>query len=510
MNHPPHRARKAESATDARQLAAVDLGSNSFHLAIARVQDDELSMLDRVRDQVQLAKGLDKRKHLTKKARERALSCLARFNQRLRNVPAERVRAVATSTLRSARDAAEFLAQAEDALGHPIEIIAGREEARLIYLGVAQSLADEPGPRLVVDIGGGSTELILGERFEALDLHSLHLGCVRMTNHFFAKGEITAARFDEAQLKAEAEIQRVERLFRESGWTLAVGASGTIRTTARILQANGWSNDGITAAGLRRLRDTVLAAEHTSQLKLEGLKSARAPVFPGGLAILMALFERLDLDSMTVASGALREGVMYDLLGRIRHEDVRERTIGSFQRRYHVDVPQAARVERMALALLSHMPPSWDLDRARDGRVLAWAARLHEIGLAVSWNYSHRHSSYLIAHADMAGFSKDDQELLAAVVACHRRKIDPELLEHLSEARFERAIQLLILLRLAVLLHRGRSPEPLPPFRLTGEGEVVRLHAPKRWLAEHPLSVRDLATEHTYLKVLGVDFALAE
>ncbi len=513
MNDPAHpvpdeRSAQPDAEVDARQLAAVDLGSNSFHLAIARVRGDEIAMLDRVRDQVQLAKGLGKRKRLTKKASERALRCLERFSQRLRHVPSERVRAVATSTLRSARDSAEFMERAVKALGHPIEIIAGREEARLIYLGVAHSLADEPGPRLVVDIGGGSTELILGERFEALEVHSLNMGCVHMTKRFFADGAITPRAMEKAQLHAARELQTIERGFRESGWTQAAGASGTVRTIGGILNANGWSDNGIRPGGLKKLRKAVLAAKHTSRLKLRGLKSARAPVFPGGLAIFLALFERLDVGHMAVSPGALREGVMYDLLGRIRHEDVRERTIKSFQSRYRVDLAQAARVERTVLALLSHMPEDWSLDPAEDGRVLAWAARLHEIGLAVSWSRHHRHGGYLIQHADMPGFSKDDQELLAAVVACHRRKIDPQVLEQLPDARWERAVQLLVLLRLAVLLHRGRSPDALPPFRLTGEGARVRLCGPRRWLDENALSVLDLGSERGHLKALGIDFAV--
>jgi exopolyphosphatase/guanosine-5'-triphosphate,3'-diphosphate pyrophosphatase len=282
-----------------------------------------------------------------------------------------------------------------------------------------------------------------------------------------------------------------------------------VRSVGRILGAPGWGDDAITRSGLKKLRKAVLAAKHTSRLKLPGLKSARAPVFPGGLAILLALFDRLEVEHMVVSSGALREGVMYDLLGRIRHEDVRERTIRSFQSRYRVDVAQAARVERTALALLSHRPESWDLNAAEDGRVLAWAARLHEIGLAVSWSRHHRHGGYLIAHADMPGFSKDDQELLAAVVRCHRRKIDPQTLARVSGARRQRAIRLIILLRLAVLLHRGRSPVPLPPFRLDAENGRVCLHAPERWLTDNPLSVLDLDSESGHLKTLDVDFALA-
>ncbi len=499
-----------EPADEGKQLAAIDLGSNSFHLVIARVRGEEVRMLDRVREPVQLAAGLGKRGALTKSTRERALRTLERFGQRLRNVAPDRVRAVGTSTLRSARNAGEFLAEAEAALGCPIEIIPGREEARLIYLGVAHSLPDDPGPRLVVDIGGGSTECILGERFEAIDVHSLNVGCVRLSRKYFADGDLTRERFQAARMKAQNEFRTIERAFRESGWSHAVGASGTIRAAESVLRNNGWTTNGITAAGLKKLRKAMIAAGNVRELKLPGLRADRTRVFPGGVAILQALFDRLGVESLSSVSGALREGVLYDLLGRIRHEDVRERTIRGFQERYRVDLAQAARVERVVLALLSHAPKAWRLDPLADGRVLSWAARLHEVGLAVTWSKHHHHGGYLLRHADMPGFSRDDQQLLATIVACHRRKIDDAQLEWLEEDAYERVTSLIALLRLAVLLHRSRSPERLPPMRLEGGPVRVRLRAPARWLAAHPLSQLDLAEESSHLRALGFDFALAK
>jgi exopolyphosphatase/guanosine-5'-triphosphate,3'-diphosphate pyrophosphatase len=493
----------------AHQLAAVDLGSNSFHLVVARSTGDEVSILDRVRDQVQLARGLDRRKHLGRKARERALRCLARFRERLEQVPPGRMRAVGTSTLRSAKNAEAFLHAAEDALGCPIEILPGAEEARLIYLGVAQSLPAVAERRLVVDIGGGSTECILGEDFEARSVHSLSVGCVRLTKSCFPKGRGLRKGFDAARLAAEAEFQTIEREFRDTGWDRAVGASGTIRAAETILHANGWSRDGITPKGLKRLRKAVLAAEDGRGVRLAGLKPERAPVFPAGLAILTALFDRLGVERMEAADGALREGVMYDLLGRIRHEDVRDRTIRIFQERYGVDGAQAQRVERTALALLERAPADWDLDAVEDGRVLRWAARLHEIGLAVAWHRYHRHSAYLLENADMPGFSRDGKALLAALVGAHRRKLGASIREELDATRHERAPYLTLLLRLAVLLHRARTAEDLPPMELCGAGRVVRLHAPEAWLREHPLTGLDLTRERIYLKALDFDCRLA-
>ena len=493
----------------ARQLAAVDLGSNSFHMVIARVQGEEISMLDRVRDPVQLARGLGKRGRLSKKVRERALQALERFNQRLRHLAPERVRAVGTSTLRAAEDAEAFLAEAEAALGHPIEVVSGHEEARLIYLGVAHSLADHRGRRLVVDIGGGSTECILGERFEALEVHSLDVGCVRLSAECFPKGIVTRDRYEAARLRAQGEFQTIEQAFRATGWTQAVGASGTIRTTESVLREQGWAEEGITAAGLKKLRKAILAAGDVRKLELKGLKGDRASVFPGGVAILQALFDRLGVETMTAVSGALREGVLFDLLGRIRHEDVRERTIRTFQERYRADLAQAGRVERTALSLLSHAPAAWGLDPTEDGRILAWAARLHELGLAVSWSRYHLHSSYLIRHADMPGFSREDQDALAAIVGCHRRMLDLGLLADVPPALRRRVPRLTILLRLAVLVHRARSPDPLPPLRLEGDDAHLRLSAPQRWLETHPLTRMDLAAEGDHLGALGLLFEVA-
>ncbi len=503
-----HKKQKDEDL-DGRQVAAIDLGSNSFHMVIARVRGEEVRPLDRVREPVQLARGLGKRKALTKSARTRALKALERFAQRIRDVAPERVRAVGTSTLRSAKNSAEFLEEAEAALGHPIEVIKGREEARLIYLGVAHSLPDDHGRRLVVDIGGGSTECILGEHFEAHEVHSLNVGCVRLTKKFFADGALTREAFQAARMKAQGEFRTIERAFRDSGWNQAVGASGTIRAAESILRQNGWSRNGITAPALKRLRKAMIAAGHIDAFNLPGLRPDRARVFPGGVAILQALFDRLGPDSLTSTNGALREGVLFDLLGRIRHEDVRERTIRGFQSRYRIDVAQAARVERHALALLSHAPKAWKLDFVRDSRLLSWAARLHELGLAVTWSKHHRHGGYLLRHADMPGFSRDDQLHLAALVGNHRRKLGLSDFEELAEDDVERLSYLLLVLRLAVLLHRSRSPEPLPPMRLRGGSVRVRLEVPQRWLARHALSVLDLEEERSHLKALGFDFRVS-
>ncbi|RMG18273.1 MAG: exopolyphosphatase [Planctomycetota bacterium] len=486
-------------------VAAVDLGSNSFHMIIARQEGAELRILDRVRERVQLGAGLDKKKRLAAPARERALECLRRMRQRLQEIPPDRIRAVGTNTLRRAKNAREFLGAAHGALGHTVEIISGQEEARLIYLGVAHTTADDLGRRFVVDIGGGSTECILGEGFDVLRADSLHMGCVSYTQRFFPKGEPKKAALRKAVIAARVELQTLSRPYRNLGWEVAYGASGTVHAVADILRACGWAEGGITRPGLRKLRKALLAAESIAQLSLPGLKAERAAVLPGGWAILQAVFESLDLECLRPASGALREGVLYDLLGRIRHEGVRERTIRRFVERYHVDLEQAARVERTALQLLERLRGPWDLGSAYARKLLVWAARLHEVGMVVSYNGHHKHGAYLLANSTMPGFSTDDQQQLAALVRMHRRKIprDEVVLVDIPPLGVRRLLRLGVILRLAVLLNRSRSPEPQPAFFI--EAEIGRLHLifPTGWLEAHPLTRADLEAEATILASRG-------
>ena len=485
-------------------LAAIDLGSNSFHMIIARLQGDEPVTVDRLRDQVQLAKGLGDDRMLTPEAMERGIDCLKRFGQRLRTEGDVKVRVVGTNSLRVARNSADFRDRAEEVLGHPIEVISGMEEARLIYLGIAHVLADDSASRLVLDIGGGSTECIVGERFEVVATHSYYMGCVNYTQRFFPDGKITGRRMSEAVLAARLELQPSVREFRDSGWTEVAGASGTIRSIANVCRENGWGEGDITARGLRRFVKEVVAAGHVDKLSLPGLKSARGPIIAGGAAILTAAFESLGIPRMQIASGALQEGVLYDLMGRIKHEDVRERTIRTFQDRYHVDRAQAVRVERTARDLLESVSEGWELKRTSAERFLVWAARLHEIGLTVAYNHHHKHGAYLIANADMPGFSQDDQRLLSVLVACHRRRVRTEVLEHLDKLDRALAQKLIVLLRLAVLLNRGRSSSPTPHPRLEASSDRLLLRLPSDWLESHPLTGVDLAGEVSALRDLDL------
>jgi exopolyphosphatase/guanosine-5'-triphosphate,3'-diphosphate pyrophosphatase len=481
-------------------IAAVDLGSNSFHMIIARLMVGQPQVLDRMREMVQLAAGLDRHHHLSQEAQGRALACLERFGQRLRSLPPGSVRAVGTSTLRQARNAAGFIAAAQRALGHPIEVISGQEEARLIYLGVAHTLPAQEGRRLVIDIGGGSTECIIGERFEAQHRESLRVGCVIVSRHFFPKGALTSRHMRDAETAARLQLLGLEGRYRAIGWQDCAGSSGTIKAVQAILLANGWSEDGITLDGLCRLRDAVLEAGNVSRLELPGLRPERAPVLPGGLAILLAAFESLGIERMQVSEGAMREGVLYDLLGRIQHEDVRDRTIVQLTERYHVDAAQAARVEKTALECLAQVAQAWGLMNEEHRQILGWAARLHEIGLAIAHSGYHKHGAYLAQYSDMLGFSSQEQQVLAALIRMHRRTFVRSAFQSLPGVWKEPAWRLSVLLRLAVLLHHSRSPEPLPEFKLSVSDRTIELKFARGFLAHHPLTLADLKEEADYLR----------
>ena len=483
-------------------VAAVDLGSNSFHMVIAQPDGLELRVLDRVRERVQLAGGLDEQRNLTDEAQERALACLARMEQRLRGVPPERIRAVGTNALRRARNARAFLERARAALGRPIEVISGLEEARLIYLGVADTLPANGARNLVVDIGGGSTECVIGEGFDVIEADSLHMGCVQWTRRFFPSGALKRKAMRRAEIAARAELQTLERRFRALSWDASVGASGTVETAAAVLRTKGWADGTITAAGLVRLRRALLAAGHVRDVRLPGVKPERAAVLPGGLAILLAVFEALGLDALSYSPGALREGVLHDLVGRMRHADVRDRTLQRLVEHYRVDQAQAARVERTALDLWRQARAAWDLEPIECRQMLVRAARLHEVGRVVNYSSHHKHGAYLLRNGHMPGFSNDDQQVLGALVRCHRRKLVRAEVPDLPPLGLTRTLRLCVLLRLAVLLNRGRQPRATPLLLEPAEGRLALAFEPE-WLDENPLTRADLEAEQAYLSAHG-------
>ncbi|MBT8136961.1 MAG: exopolyphosphatase [Gammaproteobacteria bacterium] len=484
-------------------LAAVDLGSNSFHMVVARYEHGQLQVIDRLREMVRLAAGLDRRSKISRKASDRALKCLARFGQRLRDMRAESVRAVGTNALRKARNATDFLQAAEEALGHPIEVVSGREEARLVYLGAAHSLPEQPGARLVADIGGGSTELILGSGFETRELFSLYMGCVSITEKFFPGGKISARRWQRARLAAAIELEPVKEQLQRLGWQQVVGTSGTIRAARNVLLEQGWSDGPVTQQGLANIEQHMISHGHIDKLELQGLSSQRVPVFPGGAVILQTMLAELNIDSMLVARGALREGLLYDMLGQLADRDVRDRSVRALEQRYHVDVEHGGRVERTALALFDQVADDWRINTPFERKLLSWAARLHEMGLGIAHSQYQRHGWYLLENSDVAGFSIREKTLLARLVLCHRRKVQQQEFQSLPKPWTRKLPQLAVLLRLAVLLHRGRSANSTAPLELAARKRRLKLRVPAAWLDKHPLTRADLRAEARYLRSIN-------
>jgi exopolyphosphatase/guanosine-5'-triphosphate,3'-diphosphate pyrophosphatase len=490
-------------------LAAVDLGSNSFHMIVARYDHGQIVVLDRLREMVRLAAGLDDYGRLSRESTQRALQCLERFGQRLRDMRAEGVRVVGTNTLRKAKRRGAFLERARDALGHPIEIISGVEEARLIYLGVAHTTPQEGGLRLVVDIGGGSTELIIGEGLAAKRLESLYIGCVSQSERFFPDGEITEKRMKRARTAAQLELEPVINRFKRAEWDIAYGTSGTLRAVAEVLQARDPAAMHIDRAGLEWLLQECLRAGSAARLKLPGLPSERQDVLPGGLAIILEVFDQLGIETMRIADGALREGLLYDLLGRLTDEDARVRSVRAMEGRFHVETAQADRVEATALDFLRQVRVDWGLVDPLAEPILGWAARLHEVGLDIAHSQYQRHGAYLLQHADMPGFPSHEQQLLAAIVGAHRRKMSLASLDELMPPWHLQALYLIVLLRLAVLLHRGRGPRSLPDIRIAAKARGAELTFPRGWLDERPLTAIDLEQEAGYLAAAGFKLRVA-
>lgn len=507
MTPPPHTTRhegqRHQQRVNATALAAIDLGSNSFHMVIAREVGGQPVLADRVRDRVAIAEGLSPAGRLDSVAQARALACLERFRDRLETVPEERRRAVGTATFRKLRDGGEFLARAEHALGMPIEVLPGREEARLIYLGVAHALGDLDGRRLVVDIGGASTECILGQEFRSYSEDSLAMGCVTWTRRYFPGGVVTQSGMERAVLAARSELEPVVDRYRGEHWDSAIGSSGTIRTIARMHEAQGWSDGVVTSDGLDRLIRLLAELARPEAFDLPELRPDRRGVIGGGVAILRAVFDELGVRTMRPSKGALREGVLYDLLARMHDDDIREASVRRFAQRLGADLDLAEQVRGTTTSLLNSIEGSVEI-APRDRMLLGWAALLHGIGLAVSYSGYHKHGAYLVENADLAGFSRQDRHELALLLRCQRHTLRPELLAGLPGERMLAMRSLLPPLRVALCMHRDRSARKpvLPKMRYAGSR--VRLVFPDGWLAAHPLTRTDLDEERALLAPMGI------
>ena len=488
-------------------LGAVDLGSNSFHLAIGRVVDDQIYPLDSLKETVRLATGLTAERTLDPDAQERALGTLKRFAERLAGMPRETVRVVGTNALRVAKNAQAFLRRAESTLGFPIEVIPGREEARLIYLGVVHSLPLAEHNRLVVDIGGGSTEFIIGNKLKPRAMESLYMGCVSYSQRYFPEGRIEKKAMKQAELAARDQVQALATHFEHVGWHEAVGSSGTARSIAEILQKNGRVERGITAEGLAWLREQLLDAGEFRKLNLAGLREDRVPVVTGGAAIMSAVFDELGLSQMTVAEGALRDGVLWDLLGRVHHRDIREVTVEQFVRRYHVDLAQCERVGKLAQALRKDLEGSLPaVSELVD--FLDWAAKLHEIGISIAQGAYHKHSAYILANADMPGFSRQEQGWLSNLVLSQRGKLSKMRLAFEDDLRLA---ALAFCLRVAVIFYRSRRTVPVPrSLKAERAGRGWRLEIARDWLEKNSLVQAALEHEKDEWDSVGLGFEVVE
>lgn len=443
-------------------LGAIDLGSNSFHLAIARLDHGEVRRIASISEKVQLAAGLDENNVLSQEAMERGLACLRRFLPHVSEISPKRLRIVATNALRKAVNAGEFIRRANEFLPKPIEIIAGREEARLIYLGVSHSNASTD-KRLVIDIGGGSTEFIIGQGFEPIEMESLQMGCVAFTKKFFADGKITQKAFDNAMTATKTELLTIAKRYKKTGWDNAIASSGTAKACKLVLGELGLSDEVITIDGLNKLKNHLIKIGHIDKIAFEGVKAHRQAVFPAGVAELLAIMQDLGIDKLYYSDGALREGVMYDMLGRLGNEDVRDRSVSALAQRYSVDYKQAGRVMATCGRLFDMVKDDLGFnDEDRD--LLRRASNLHEIGLAVAHSNYQRHSAYLLEHSDIAGFAQTGQASMAQIALNHRRKLRTENLETAENLGGRKLVYLCLILRLAVTANHSRTIKSAPIY----------------------------------------------
>lgn len=494
-------------ATSSKVYAAIDLGSNSFHMMVAKPEGNSIRKIDSLRMPTRLGAGLDDEKRLTPDTVQTALDALAQYAERLRNVPKKNIRMVGTNTLRRARNRDEFLHEARKIMGLPIEIISGREEARLIYSAVSHTFPDANCQRLVLDIGGGSTEMVIGKGFDAMLMESVNIGCVSYHNRFLTgKDGITSATMKKATIEAELELQPLKLAYKNLGWDQVIGCSGTIKAAARMLAELCITDGAITRDGLKQLMKEICKAGSVSAMNLQCLSESRTQVIAGGLTVLRAIMKTLNIDVMQASQVALREGLIFEMLGKAEHIDVQSQTLSNLTQRFLIDERQARRVEKTATRLFLHVADTWKLDPDVDLQMLVWAAKLHELGMGVAHTQYHKHGAYILENSDLMGFTLAEQKALALLVRFHRRKIDNSAFEALADEEGDRLLRLLGVLRLAALLHRGRHDEPLDDINIQIKQGQITVVAPQNWLDAHPLTYAELQAEAE--RLMHVDIQL--
>ncbi|MCK3654376.1 exopolyphosphatase [Pasteurellaceae bacterium Macca] len=494
-----------------REFAAIDLGSNSFHMIVARIVNGSIQILSRLKRRVRLADGLDENRQLSEEAIERGVACLALFAKRIQGFAPENVKVVGTYTLRRALNNGEFLAQAKAVFPYPIEIITGQEEARLIYSGVSHT-QPEKGRKLVVDIGGGSTEMTIGDDFTPLRAESRHMGCVSFAKRFFPEGKLTRACFEQAYQTAMEKIEDLSWEYRQLGWQSVLGSSGTIKTVSKVLLANGYRDGKITEARLNVLIERCLTFSSLQEIQFNGLIEERTDVLVPGLAILLAIFHTLQIQSMRYSNGALREGVMYGLEQAFQVGDIRQRTANAISEQFNIDRSHAERVKTTALRLFGQVKIWKNRQQIAELQsMLKWASLLHEIGIAVNHNGAHRHGAYLISHLDLPGFDSEQQQLLATLLRFHLRGFKKSDIRRTNRFQYRDILTLLRLLRLAVLLNSARQAVVFPQkFALEIDNHAWHLRVEQGFLSRNPLALADLNEEQKCLTPLNLPFTFKD
>ncbi|AIW17991.1 exopolyphosphatase [Vibrio coralliilyticus] len=482
-----------------RDVAAIDLGSNSFHMVVARVVDQDLQLVSRHKQRVRLAAGLDAQKNLDNASIERGLECLAMFAERLQGFEECNIRIAATHTLRQANNAHIFLQRAREVLPFPIEIIPGVEEARLIYLGVAHT-QPESDSKLVVDIGGGSTEMIIGKGFDPELINSKQMGCVSYTKLYFANGKLSRKNFAKAILAAEQRLESIAHRYCKKGWEIAFGSSGTIKAIREVLIGMGYDDGIITAKRLDKLVEKLCDWPTIEDIDLSGLTPDRKPVFAAGVAILMAIFKDLKIDEMHFSEGALREGLLFEMEDGFKRSDIRMRTTENLASKHLVDLDHAARIKHQAQSFLQQVHQDLGIKKSSElFDLLDWSALLHEVGLSISLQAFHRHSAYILRHTYMPGFNREQQTVLAMLVRFQRKALKLHEMEEFTLFKKKHIIGVIRILRLAILLNGQRNEDALPKLMLSIDGDTWTLSSDDdEWLEHNKLLHADLMTEQEY------------
>ena len=490
---------------DSSKVAALDMGSNSFHLVVARIVAGSVQILHRVKQKVRLGDGLGTDGALSEEAMQRGLDTLKVIAESLQGFEPECVRVVATHALRKASNAKAFLNAAKKIFPFPIEVISGAEEARLIYQGVAHTNHQE-GQRLVVDIGGGSTEFIIGEGFDTKVLRSLQMGCVSYTNRYFKQGELKPKAFNKAITSAQQELEMIDKKYKQIGWNTCIGTSGTIKIIIELATQLDSTNreNHVCLTDLLTLMDLCCAAGNSKDLQIQGLTDDRRPVFAAGLAILIAIFKSLDIQEMEYSQDALREGLLYEMEEHLTYPDIRQRSAESLATRYDVDVEQAKRVLSTTMALHQQCKKAWKIDNKELKNMLAWSALLHEVGLQINTRGIQRHSGYILQNIELPGFGQEQQNLLATLTRFYRKKIKVAEIPEFTLLAQDQVYRLIALLRLGVLLNIKRQDDILPEFSVKAEGDKLHIQFPDEWLEQKPVFSADIERESDYIKELGL------